>query len=205
MVKLKKNKDACFLCPPHFGCSSSLFYLSPVLRPLKLRVKRIRQEIMDPAMQACPRGPGNQLWVTRRRRWVSSAPPGLEYPGPLALAVACPCRPLPGVCRARVQRRAEPARRGPCCFRTSCSPVRARGGVLSRGWAGPGRRVLWGLARRVRLVLRAEARRGSRDGVVARASGPSPRGGFAGGGGRGRRTLIQLARGGLLGEAERGR
>lgn len=121
-------------------------------------------------MQACPRGLGNQLWVTRRRRWVSSAPPGLEYPGPLALAVARPCRPLPGVCRARVQRRAEPARRGPCCFRTYCSPVRARGGVLSRGSAGLGRRVLWGLARRVPLVFCGEVRRGSRGGVVVRAS-----------------------------------
>lgn len=116
---------------------------------------------MDPVMQACPRGPGNQLWVTRRRRWVSRAPPGLEYPGPLALAVARPCWPLPGVCRARVQRRAEPARRGPCCFRTYCSPVRARGGVLSRGlgWPGtpsalgPGPKgsfsVLWGGSARV--------------------------------------------------------
>ena len=104
--------------------------------------------ISDPAMEACPRGPGNQLWVTRRRRWVSSAPPGLEYPELRALAAARPCQPLPGVCRARVQRRAEPAQRGPCCFRTSCSPVRERGGVVARGWAGPGRRVLWGLARR---------------------------------------------------------
>lgn len=110
-------------------------------------------------MTACHKGPSNQWSVTGRRRWVASAAQGLDDSGATG---ACRRPPLPAPpCRAEGPRAEvpEPSRRGPCCFRTSCSRVRARAG---RGWpAGQGTPSAWGSGRPNGEQLRVPFRGGS--------------------------------------------